>query len=169
MVPSTVELALVTVTAQVPAVDRLRLVPDREQPVLTVANVSSPVPEPPLLVRVTVVPVTTGSVEVDTVSAACAVAKVKVTSSLVAETKPDEYALVAFTEQVPVPERVRIVPVTVQPLLLVAKVTAPVPEPPALVIVMEVPDTAMSVVFETRSVDCAAAQVSVAVALVFGA
>ena len=169
MVPSTVELALVVVTAQVPAVDRLRLVPDKEQPVLTVANVSSPVPEPPLLVSVTVVPVTTGSVEVDTVSAACAVAKVNVTSSLVADTNPVEYVLVAVTAQVPVPVRVSAVPVIVHPLLDVAKVMAPVPDPPVLVSVTVVPDTTMSVAFETRSVACSAAHVRVTLALVFGA
>ena len=83
---STVELALVAVTRHVPRVDRLTLVPDSEQPVLDVANVTSPDPEPPLLVSVTVVPVTTGMVDVETVSAACAVPNVNVTGSLVAET-----------------------------------------------------------------------------------
>ena len=70
MVSSTVDVALVVVTVHVPAVDRLRLVPDREQPVVAVAKVTPPVPDPPLLVSVTVVPVTTGVVAVDTVSAA---------------------------------------------------------------------------------------------------
>jgi hypothetical protein len=83
---STVELALVAVTTHVPMVDRLRLVPDSEQPVVVEANVTSPVPEPPPLVSVTVVPVTTGTVELDTVSVACAVPNVKVMASLVAET-----------------------------------------------------------------------------------
>lgn len=169
VVPSTVELALVAVTAQVPTVARLTLVPDREQPSLTVANVTPPDPDPPLLVSVTVVPVTTGSVEVDTVSASCAVANVKVTASLVAETKPEEKALVAVTAQVPTPVRVTTAPVMVHPLLDDANVTAPVPDPPALVSVTDVPDTTTRVVFDTVSVACAAAQVRVRVALVLGA
>jgi hypothetical protein len=57
----------------------------------------------------------------------------------------------------------------VHPLLDVAKVTAPVPDPPALVSVTDVPETTTRVVFDTASVACAAAQVSVTAALVLGA
>jgi len=169
VVSSTVDVALVAVTAHVPAVERLTLVPDREQPVDAVAKVTPPDPEPPLLVSVTVVPVTTGVVAVDTASAACAVAKVKMTGSLVADTNPVAKPLVAVAEQVPVPVRVRTAPVMVHPLLDVANVTAPAPEPPELVSVTDVPDTTTRVVFDTVSVACAAAQVSVTVALVLGA
>jgi hypothetical protein len=48
--------------------------------------VTSPVPDPPLLVNVIETAATTGSVDDVTVSVACAVANVKVTVSLVAET-----------------------------------------------------------------------------------
>lgn len=77
--------------------------------------------------------------------------------------------MVAVTEQVPVPVRVRMVPVMVQLLLEVANVTVPVPDPPALVKVIDVPDTTIRVVLDTESVACAAAQVSVTELLVLGA
>jgi hypothetical protein len=80
-----VDVAFVAVTEQVPTVERVRLVPESVQPEVAVAKVTSPVPEPPLLVNVRVVPVTTGMVAVDTVRAACAVPNVNVTGSLVAE------------------------------------------------------------------------------------
>jgi hypothetical protein len=83
VVPSTVEPALVAVTAQVPKLSRLTLAPVRSQPSVTVVNVTSPVPDPPLVVSESVVPVTTGSVDVDTDSGSCAVAKVNVTAVLV--------------------------------------------------------------------------------------
>ena len=86
VVPSTVELALVAVTAQVPMVERSTLVPERVQPAVVVANVTSPVPDPPLLVSVMVVAATTVSVADEMVSAACAVAKVNVTEVLADET-----------------------------------------------------------------------------------
>ena len=74
-----------------------------------------------------------------------------------------------MTAQVPAPVRARAALAMVHPLLDVAKVMAPVPDPPALVSVTDVPDTTTRVVFDTVSVDCAAAQVRVTVALVLGA
>ena len=77
--------------------------------------------------------------------------------------------MVTVTEQVPAPVRVRIDAVMVQPLLLVAKVIAPVPEPPALAKVTDDPATTTRVLLDTVRVDCAADQVSATVALVLGA
>ena len=83
MVSSTVDPAFVAVTTQVPSVSRLKLVSVRSHPSVTELNVTSPVPDPPLVVSVSVVPVTTGSVDVDTDSGSCAVAKMNVTAVLV--------------------------------------------------------------------------------------
>ena len=68
----------------------------------------------------------------------------------------------------PVPVRVSTLAVMVQPLLLVAKVVAPVPEPPARVRVMDVPATTTRVVLETVRVACSRAQVRVTALLVRG-
>lgn len=127
--------ALVAVTEHVPAADAVKVEPVTVQPdavPLAVTKLTAPLPEPPLVVRLSGVP-TRPLVEV-TVKAACAAgASVTVVGADDTGPKLASPALVAVTTHVPDDVAVNVEPFTAQPEavpFVVAKVTAPSPEPP---------------------------------------
>lgn len=138
--------ALVAVTEQVPALVEVRLDPLTAQPVavpLVVVKVTAPVPEPPEVMSVNDVPKVPES-EVMVSALWPAGPKVTVVGDDEIAKKLASAALVAVTMQVPTPVVLRLDPLTAQPVavpLVTENVTAPVPEPPAVVSANGVPKT----------------------------
>lgn len=157
-------------TAHVPAVARVTFALVMVHPVLVVAKVIAPEPDPPAVVRAIALPAVAVLVVFATVRVVCMIAQVKVTGALVFEayvvSPTVELALVAVTAQVPMVERLTLVPERVQPAVVVANVTSPVPDPPLLVSVMVVAATTVSVDDVMVSAACAVANVNVTEVLV---
>ena len=132
--------ALIAVTEHVAAVVALNKLPFTAQPEPLTWKVTSPVPEPPVVVSAIGVPVKPVRIEFDIANAAwSARAYTNVLAADVVELNPLLAALDAITTQFVTVAATSVVPIMEQSAPLTVKVRSPVPEPPVVVRGNEVP------------------------------